>query len=401
MSKGKKKVIEVDDDELDFLPSLLADPTFDPGIPLEPIRPSIGTSARRNSPEATTLNSDDDGSSGSEDTLSEDPGGNSGKVSSPEVSRPKKKRKIGGRALSEHYAIDLMTCMTTVEDLVELQAEYDIPDDIPLRISGKKDTPSRLLRGYVTLFLESFKFGMRLPLQPYFVQMLRGLHLAPGQLNPNGWRVLSGLFILWSRCCQKEPMVKEVKHLYQLKSSPKNASWYYFISNTKTRKLITDLPTGGGGNWKRKSFFAGGLGQVAQIDGENIRVPSRFVVPGCLLVLDVLELLTTYNFFESRLVPTNLEMEDIVIGALTRKCRRPGVAKRDHNKEAPPGKRVNTAEQASPLKTLPHPPPARAGETSGSGDDPTSPRPPAGLRPLLPGNRPEHLVLTSASFLGS
>ncbi|XP_024039154.1 uncharacterized protein LOC112097805 [Citrus clementina] len=72
-------------------------------------------------------------------------------------------------------------------------------------------------------------------------------------------------------------------------------------------------------------------------------------------------------------------MKDIVIGALTRKRRRLGAAKRDHNKEAPPGKRVNTAEQASPLKTLPHPPPARARETSGSGDDPTSPRPPAGL----------------------
>ncbi|KAL9450689.1 hypothetical protein AB3S75_012424 [Citrus x aurantiifolia] len=262
MSKGKEKVVEVDDDELDFLPTLLADLTFDPGIPLEPIRPNIGTSVRRMSPEATTSNSDDNGSSGSEDTLSEDSGRNSGEVSSPEVSRPKKKRKIGGRALSEHYAIDLITCMTTVEDLVELRAEYDIPDDIPLKIPGKKDTLSRPPRGYVTLFLESFKFRMRLPLQPYFVQMLRGLHLAPGQLNLNGWRVLFGLFILWSRCCQSEPTVEEVKHLYQLKSSPKDVGWYYFMSNTKTRKPITDLPTSGGGNWKRKFFFFLGVPKV-------------------------------------------------------------------------------------------------------------------------------------------
>ena len=47
MSKGKEKVIKIDDDELDFLPSLLADSAFDPEIPLEPIRPSFGTSARR------------------------------------------------------------------------------------------------------------------------------------------------------------------------------------------------------------------------------------------------------------------------------------------------------------------------------------------------------------------
>ena len=31
----------VDDNELDFLSSLLTDPAFDPGIPLEPIRSSI------------------------------------------------------------------------------------------------------------------------------------------------------------------------------------------------------------------------------------------------------------------------------------------------------------------------------------------------------------------------
>ena len=169
MSKGKEKVIEVDDDELDFLPGLLTDPAFDPRIPLEPISSSIGTSARRMSPEATTSNSDDEGSSGSDDTLREDPGEDSSEVSSPGVSRPEKNRNLGGRALAEHYVIDLMTCMTIVEDLIDLRVVYDIPDGIPLRVPGKKDTPSRPLRGYVTLFLESFKFGMKLPLQPYFV----------------------------------------------------------------------------------------------------------------------------------------------------------------------------------------------------------------------------------------
>ena len=74
MSKGKEKVIEIDDDELDFLPSLLADPAFDHEIPLKPIRSSVGTSARRMSPQITfsTSNNSDEGSSGSEDTLSED-----------------------------------------------------------------------------------------------------------------------------------------------------------------------------------------------------------------------------------------------------------------------------------------------------------------------------------------
>ncbi|XP_024041923.1 uncharacterized protein LOC112099054 [Citrus clementina] len=302
MSKGKEKVIEVDDDELDFLPSLLADPAFDLGIPLEPIRPSIGTSARRMSPEATTSNSNDDGSSDSVDTLSEDPREDSGEASSLEVSQPERKRNLGGKALAENYAVDLMTCMTIIEDLIDLRTIYDIPDGIPLRVPGKKDNHSRPPKGYVTLFLERFKFWMRQPLQPYFVQILSGLHLAPGQLNPNGWRVETVLANSYS--CR--------------------------------------------------------------------------------------ELLSTYNLFESRLIPTNLEMEDVVIGAMNRKRHLPNAAKRHHHKDAPPGKRVNTTEQVAPLKTLP-PSPPKAGETSGiaSGADPTSSPLAAGLKPCLPDNRPE------------
>ncbi|KAH9782741.1 MDIS1-interacting receptor like kinase 2 [Citrus sinensis] len=280
--KSKEKVIEIHDDELDFLPSLLTDPAFDPGIPLKPIRSSVGTSARRTSPQipSSASNNGDNGFSGSEDTLSEDQGEDSGEMTSLGISQPDRKSKIGGRALSEHYVIDFITCTTIVDELDNLRARYDIPDDIPLRIPRKKDTHSRPPRGYVTLFLESFKLGMRCPLQPYFARILNGLNLVPGQLNPNGWRVLSGLFILWDRCCQTEPTVDEIKHLYQLKSSPKDTGWYYFQLSTKTKKPITDLPTGGGGNWKKKFLFAGGLwGQVAQINGKNYRVPPRFVVP--------------------------------------------------------------------------------------------------------------------------
>ncbi|XP_024039558.1 uncharacterized protein LOC112098159 [Citrus clementina] len=193
MSKGKEKVIEVDDDELDFLPSLLADPAFDPGIPLEPIRSSVGTSARRMSPQTTSSSdsSDEEGSSGSENTLSEGQGDDSGEASPSGAPRPEGRSRIGGRALSRDYAIDYMTCTTTFDELEDLRLRYSIPGEILLKVPGKKDAPSRPPRGYVTLYLDSFKYGLRCPLQPYFARILNGLNLAPGQLNPNGWRVLS------------------------------------------------------------------------------------------------------------------------------------------------------------------------------------------------------------------
>ncbi|XP_052300142.1 uncharacterized protein LOC127903695 [Citrus sinensis] len=375
MSKGKEKIIEVDDDELDFLPSLLADAAFDPGIPLEPIRSSIGTNAKRMSPQTTSSsqNSGDEGSSGSEDTPSEDQGGDSGEMPSPETSRPEVRSTVGGRALSQNYAIDFITCTTTVDELTNLRVRYEIPDEISLRVPGKKDTPSRPPKGYVTMFLESFKYGLR--------------------------------------CCQSEPTVDEVKYLYQLKSSPKDADWYYFQSSTKSRKPITDILTGGGGTWKKKIFFAWGLwGQVTQIDGKDYRVLPRFMVPSYWSVhfplkpdqlkrVEVVlvnscsnrELLITYNLVKSGLVSTGHKMEDAVIGALTQKRPRPQAAKRDQNKDAPTAKRANIMQQVPPLKTLP-PPPAKVGETSGAATDPASSSPPIGPRSRLSDNRAEHLV---------
>ena len=111
MSKGKEKVVEIDDDELDFLLSLLTDSVFYPGIPLEPTRSSVGTSARRMSHQTTSSsgNSDEEGFSSSENTLSEDQGGDSSEMSPPGTSRPEGRSTVRGRALSQNYAIDFIT----------------------------------------------------------------------------------------------------------------------------------------------------------------------------------------------------------------------------------------------------------------------------------------------------
>ena len=143
--------------------------------------------------------------------------------SSSEPSRPSKKRNLGNRIEADAYPIDYLTCATTHTDLLKLRKLYNILEDVLLAIPGKGDVPNRPPKGYVTLHLERFKLGARLPLQPYFVKILGGIHLAPSQLHPNGWRVLSALFVLWEMCELGEPSLVEVKHLHQLRSSPKEA----------------------------------------------------------------------------------------------------------------------------------------------------------------------------------
>ncbi|XP_052287277.1 uncharacterized protein LOC127898827 [Citrus sinensis] len=324
MSKGKEKVVEVGDDELGFLPSLPADFAFDPGIPLEPIRSSVGTSARRMSPQTTPSSdsSDEEGSSGSENTLSEGQGDDSGEASPSGASRPEERGTVGGRALSRDYAIDYMSCTTTFDELNDLRLRYSIPGEIPLKIPGKKDTPSRPPRGYVTLYLESFKYGLRCPLQPYFARILNGLNLAPGQLNPNGWRVLS---VSWGVHFPLRP------------------------------------------------------GQLKRVEAVLANSCSSR------------ELLSTYNFLESRLILPGHKMEDAVIGALTRKRSRPPTTDRDQDKDAPAAKRKNIVQQVPPLQALP-PASAKVGESSRAATDPASSSPPVVPRSRLPDSRPEHLV---------
>lgn len=72
-----------------------------------------------------------------------------------------------------------MKCSTTQKDLDNLREVYNILDDIHLIIPSKEDTHSRPPRGYVTIYLEYFRLGVKLPLQPYFVKVLGKTHLAP------------------------------------------------------------------------------------------------------------------------------------------------------------------------------------------------------------------------------
>ena len=109
-----------------------------------------------------------------------------GEKSSTEPSRPSKKRNLGHKMEADAYPIDYITCVTTHTDLLKLRNLYNIPEEVLLVIPGKGDVPSRPPKEYVTMHLESFKLGARLPLQPYFARILGSMHLAPGQLHPNG-----------------------------------------------------------------------------------------------------------------------------------------------------------------------------------------------------------------------
>ncbi|XP_024036842.1 uncharacterized protein LOC127898755 [Citrus sinensis] len=288
-----------------------------------------------------------------------------GEGSSSGPSGPPQRRHLGHRVEADSYPIDYTACATTQTDLFKLRNLYDIYADILLIVPEKSDVPSRPPRRYVTMHLESFKLGARLPLQRYFAKILGGMHLAPGQLHPNGWRVLSAMFVLWERCRSEEPSLVEVKHLYQLRSSPREAGWYYFMSSSAKRKPITGFPSSCK-NWKNKFFFAGGawcpaahsLGESwGLIKGLEDR-PLLQVETALLNASTCQDLLSPTNLVGSGLVDIAAGMDNKILSAMSRKR---GRAPSSSSNLPPPPKKPSVGPSKAPVPALPPPPPRKSG----------------------------------------
>ncbi|XP_052289961.1 uncharacterized protein LOC127899862 [Citrus sinensis] len=197
MSRQRGKIVDESDEEIDSYPNL-SRPT-DPQNPSSSVGPSYNRDAleyprpgvvpppsdsepsgNRSGPASGSgENRDSDGTE-----IPEKEGGDEECYSEP--SRPVKKNNLSHRTEDDSYLIDYLDCATTHTNLFKLRTLYLIPNNVLLTILGKGD--SRPPKGYVTLHMESFKLGARLPLQPYFVKILGGMHLAP-----DSWGLLSKL----------------------------------------------------------------------------------------------------------------------------------------------------------------------------------------------------------------
>ena len=69
---------------------------------------------------------------------------------------------------------------TTEKDIKGLRKEYHIPDDITLRLLGEDEIASKLGHRETAIYMEIFRLGFRLPIQPYFARMLVRLGLSLG-----------------------------------------------------------------------------------------------------------------------------------------------------------------------------------------------------------------------------
>ena len=114
----------------------------------------------------------------------------------------------------EEYGVNILNFDATEKEIEELRKEYLIPDHITLKLLGKDEVASKLGNRETAIYLEIFELGFRLPIQPYFARMLVRVGFSPSQLDPNGWKVLGGMYVVWAKQNRIEPCFKEFTHLY-------------------------------------------------------------------------------------------------------------------------------------------------------------------------------------------
>ncbi|GJM90997.1 hypothetical protein PR202_ga07331 [Eleusine coracana subsp. coracana] len=119
---------------------------------------------------------------------------------------------------------------------------------------------------------ESLAAGMRLPLDPFVSSALTHYGIAPSQLAPNGWRVLSAFAALSYFRGAGPPSLPVFRHFFALYKG-KGEGWYSIRGRRESSPaLIAGLP-GSGNAWKEEFLL------VAPPPGAPWPCPVRWGVP--------------------------------------------------------------------------------------------------------------------------
>ena len=131
--------------------------------------------------------------------------------------------------------------MSTLDELKlkTLVDRYQIPREFKPRLSDEREwcySPSSGLGVYTSYLLA----GLRFPLNSFCRALLHRLGIGPNQLNPNGWRMIVAIQVLWREALKGNCpiIVDEFLYCYKPSKIKKFASFYQFSSKGPYFSLI-------------------------------------------------------------------------------------------------------------------------------------------------------------------
>ncbi|XBI07732.1 hypothetical protein VPH35_135587 [Triticum aestivum] len=153
----------------------------------------------------------------------------------------------------ELTAEEFVSVLRTHDQVDAVRKKYDIPKNLYTACpAGDLRASSSPPHGAVCVYAHALEAGMRLPLHPFFVDVLNHFNLAPTQLAPNAWRIIVGFLVL-CHSARVPPSLAVFRRFFLLHHKHKIA-WYFFKTRRGSRLRITGLPDSIKG-WKSGFFF--------------------------------------------------------------------------------------------------------------------------------------------------
>ena len=112
-----------------------------------------------------------------------------------------------------------------------IREQVHLPAAITTRAMSVEERSTRPPPSMVAFNKAIMKHGARLPLHYLVRGVLANWGLAPSQLNPNAYKIMAGMHILWRPRFGVDPSVEEVYHLYK-----KSEAGYFFLPRGRRRR---------------------------------------------------------------------------------------------------------------------------------------------------------------------
>lgn len=119
--------------------------------------------------------------------------------------------------------------------------------------------------GYAAVYVEQFRYGLRLPPPPFAIILLDHYGIAPAQLHPACIFNILGFVEI----CEKvsiAPTVAVFRHFFDIRKSRKTEGWYTFFSRYGHPKIVYGQPNCVSSSWKESFMFF----KIAPLSG-NVR----------------------------------------------------------------------------------------------------------------------------------
>ena len=140
-----------------------------------------------------------------------------------------------------------------------LKTWYQIPDELNPRLAVRGEWCCQPHFG-IGIYGAYLLGGLKLPLNSFARELLSRLGLGVCQFNPNAWRLVVSMQVLWREVFERNRTFTVDEFLYCYKPSKINQSlgFYQFTAKGKDYRLIKFLVTSDR-NWKMEFFFVSGF----------------------------------------------------------------------------------------------------------------------------------------------